>query len=162
MCDSRLNNSIALHNSPVACAEPWLIERVRHGADQTAGYASRHPRVRIQCDDIPDSRGSLRRASADRKKRSIHTAAEKLVQLNQLSSLAFPSHPFGLALVPDALSMQQLEARVAVGSGTMYFVQPGNPIHGERQQFVVGGDGLARRVHPVGEQRKAKITLGIS
>src|SRR5450755_3568615 len=122
MRDSRLNNPIALHNSPVPSAEPRLVEGMRHGPDQTARHASRHPRVRIQRDDIPDTRRCVRRVFADRKERSIHTAPQKMVQLNQLSSLAFPSHPFALALVPDALSMQQQEARVAGGSRAMYFV----------------------------------------
>src|SRR5271157_4958743 len=105
MRDSRLHNSIAFHDPPGANAEPGLIEGMRHGADQTARYASRHPRVPIKRDDVSDTRRSFYWDSSDGKKSGVGSAAEQLVQFTQLSSLALPSHPFALALVPNAPSM---------------------------------------------------------
>jgi len=53
---------------------------MRHGADQTAGYTALHPGVRIKRDHVSDTCGSLRWTSSEGEKRSVGSAAEKLVQ----------------------------------------------------------------------------------
>src|ERR1039457_4760353 len=101
MGNVRLHDTVAFYDPPDASAEPGLIERMCHGADQAARDTSRQTGVRIERDDVPHTRRSLRWASTDRKKRSVNSTAEKLVKLPELSSLPLPSHPFALALVPD-------------------------------------------------------------
>src|ERR1039458_5255560 len=107
MGNVRLHDTVAFYDPPDGCAEPGLIERMCHGTDQAARDTSRQTRVRIERNNVPHARRALRWASTDRKKRSVHSAAQKLVQRPELSSLALPSHPFARALVPDTLSVQQ-------------------------------------------------------
>src|SRR5271166_4749315 len=161
MRDARLHNSVALHDSPLASAEARLIEGVRHGADQTAGYTMLHPRVRIKRDHVSDTCGNSRWTSCEGDERSVGFAAEKLVQLTQLSPLALPSHPFAFTLVPNAPSMQQQEPLTAIGSRTMYSIEPLDSVNGDGQQFVIVRKRLVLSVQPVGQQREMKLALGI-
>src|ERR1039457_4943381 len=155
MGNVRLHDTVAFYDPPDASAEPGLIERMCHGADQAARDTSRQTRVCVERDDVPHTRRSLHWTSTDRKKRSVDSAAQKLVQLPELSSLALPSHPFALALVPDTLSVQQQEALAAVGSGAMDLVQPRNTVNCDGEQFVIARKALACCVHPVREIGRA-------
>src|ERR1700722_3551796 len=47
-CDAGLHDGIAVDNSPVASAEYWLIEGMRHRPNQARDRASGHSRIRIE------------------------------------------------------------------------------------------------------------------
>ena len=79
----------------------------------------------------------------------------------QLSSLALPAHPFAVALVPHTLAMEQKKAFTAAGGGTIFLVQPGDPIHCNGEQIIVARQSFARRVQPIREQREAQVSIWI-
>src|ERR1019366_7534043 len=95
--NSRLHDCIALYNAPFASAEPWPIERMRHRTDETSGSTPRQARVCVERDYVANARKVNRGASADRHKCGARRTAQKQVQFVQLSSLAFPAHPFAVA-----------------------------------------------------------------
>src|SRR3990172_239908 len=159
--NARLDDGIAFYNAPIASAEPWPIERMRHRADQASGSASRQACVCIERDDVANTRKVNWGAPTDRHKCSTRRTAQELVQLVQLSSLALPAHPFAVAIVPYTLAMEEKKAFAAAGGRTILFVEPSDPINCNGEQIVVTRQGFARRVQPIGKQGKTKVPIRI-
>src|SRR5467141_3174270 len=153
--NARLDDGVAFHNAPFAIAETWPIERMRHRANQTNGSAPREARVCVERDHVANVRKVYRGTHTGRQKCSARRTAQELVQFVQLSSLALPAHPFAFALVPYTAAMEKKKAFAGAGGGTIFFVQPSDPIHCNGQQSVVTRQAFAWRVQPIREQREA-------
>ena len=80
----------------------------------------------------------------------------------QLAALALPAHPATLSLVPAASAMEQQEAGPSAGGVAVTGVEPVDCRDGRREQLVVAGDALGRRVEPVGQEREPEVALGIA
>ena len=72
-----------------------------------------------------------------------------MIKLMQLASLAFPSHPGALGLIPDTLAVKEYKARPAAGGRAVALVQMRDTFGGDRQQFRVARHSFARAVSPV-------------
>ena len=89
----------------------------------------------------------------------VGRSAQEPVELVQLASLALPSHPFVLARIEDAVSMQEKEA-VASWGGAVAAVQLLDRPGGRREQMRIAFQNLLIGVDPVGKEGEAKIPSG--
>src|SRR5712692_4001960 len=105
---------------------------MRHRADQLASGPARQTRVRIQRDHIADALGRARSFATDSEERGIRRASEEAIQLAELSTLPFPSHPFPLPLVPKPPPVEQEEASLASRKRPVNLVQA--PDAGDRSR----------------------------
>ena len=79
----------------------------------------------------------------------------------KLSSLALPSHPFAIALVPHALAMEEKKAFTAAGHRTIFLIQAGDAIRCDGEQIIVTRQSFARRVQPIRKQSEAQVSIWI-
>src|ERR1700680_4597660 len=148
--NARLHDGIAFHNSPIASAEPWPVERMRHRTYQTNGGTPRQTCIRIECDHVANTRNVHWGASTGRHKCGGRRTAQELVQFVELPSFALPAHPFAVALVPETLAMEEKKAFAAAGGRTIFFVQPSDSVRCNGEQIIVTRAGFALRVQPIG------------
>src|SRR5439155_21259496 len=87
--------------------------------------------------------------------------SQEAIQLVQLAPLALPPHPRPLGLVPEPPALEEKESLAAVRRGTVTPVQTGDPLARGPERFVITRHALRGRIHPVGEDRKAKIAVRI-
>ena len=85
------------------------VQRMRHLANEAANRVARQAGVRIQGDHV----AHVGRQRARGQKTGVGRATQQTVQFMQLAALAFPTHPTGLARVPDPATMQHDEAVAA-------------------------------------------------
>src|SRR5579872_105745 len=95
--NARLDDCISLNYTPVAGAEPWPIERMRHRANQTGGSTSRQACVCVKRDHIANTSKVCSREAAHIHKSCARRTAQELVQFMKLSALALPAHPLTVA-----------------------------------------------------------------
>ena len=132
---------------------------MRHCADQLASGPARQARIRIQRDHIADALGRARSFATDGEERGIRRPSQQSIQLAELSTLPFPSHPFPLPFVPKPPPMEQEEAPFASGQRPMEIVQALDAGNRGRQKLPVARGVLACGVWPVGEDCEMDLPL---
>ena len=166
--DARLQDAVALGHdrAVIAAAEARPVQRVRHRRDELRGGVARQLRVGVQRDDVAntgqragvahDVRESLARAR-------LRLAAQQRIQVGELAALALMAHPYPLARIPAARSMEQEEgvARVAVGRRAIARVERGNLRAGRRHQHLVAWQMLAGGIVEVGQQTIVQVGVAI-
>ena len=125
---ARLHHAVAIYNPPQSRAELRPIQGMRHGADQARRSPARKSRIRVERDDVTHSGDGFWGMTRDGNEICLRGTAQQLVQFVQLAALAFPSHPFLFAFVPDALAMKQEETRPAVSGRTMALLRLAMPL----------------------------------
>src|SRR4029079_3831301 len=95
-------------------------------ADQLSGGVSWEARVAVEGDAVVDVRENGEIAPRHREA-GVARAAEEPVELLDLAALALPSHPAALALVPQPLPVEQIEAVVPAAGVTL--VERVDPFH---------------------------------
>src|ERR1700678_2886932 len=85
-----------------------LVQRMCNGADQTGCGTARELGVRIKREYVADLAQQINSTRFDGE--GVEVAGQQLVQVKQLSPLAFPAHPNAFAHVEDAMTMKKNEA----------------------------------------------------
>src|SRR5271163_2013285 len=134
------------------------VEWVRHLADQPMHRVAWQPRISVECDDIADAGGHLRRLPANRQKAGVGRATQQPVQFMQLAAFAFPADPSCLARVPEPFAVKQQEA-IASWRRAVATIEPGNPGNRCVQQRFIAFDMLCRGIEPVGEQSEMQLAF---
>ena len=136
---ARLHHAVTIYNPTQSRAELRPIQGMRHGADQARRSPTRKSCIRVERDDVTHSGDGFWGMTRDGNEICLRGTAQQSVQFMQLAALAFPSHPFLFAFVPDALAMKQEETRPAVSGRTMRFIEAGDAAGGRREQFIISG-----------------------
>src|SRR3989442_5827491 len=90
-----LKNAIARDHDVLLRINDGLVQRMRQGADQALGAATRQLRVGVKSDDESYFWKDREITCLDRE--TVIVASQNLVQVHQLAALTFPSHPDFLA-----------------------------------------------------------------
>src|SRR3954465_5590405 len=88
---------------------------MRDRTDHQLRGLARQYRVRIECNHITNELGATGVAD-DGAERVLRVAAEILVELRELSSLALPAHPHVLLRIPQSRPMEEEEHIFIAGS----------------------------------------------
>src|SRR5580658_4287241 len=104
----RLQNAIALSNNAQPRVNDCLVQWMGNRSDQLGGGAARKLRIRIQRQHVADVLEGFEPPRLDGER--IEVAGQKLIQVKQLSALAFPSHPDSLPHIEDSVAMQEDKA----------------------------------------------------
>src|ERR1700735_1862682 len=131
-----------------------------HGANKTSGSTAWQTRVCIERNDVSHSRNRFRRVPFASFKGGTRRPAKKLIEFMQFSALAFPSHPFLFAFVPQALTVEEKKPVTAARWRTVACVQVCDALDSSGQQVFIARQTLARSIDPVGEQCEAQVTVG--
>src|ERR1700685_3544514 len=129
-----------------------------HGANKTSGSTAWQTRVCIERNDVSHSRNRFRRVSFDSCKGGTRRPAKKLIEFMQFSALAFPSHPFLFAFVPQALTVEEKKPVTAARWRTVACVQVCDALDSSGHQGFI-----ARQTHAqAGQQREAHVPGWVS
>ena len=159
--DARLEHAVAVRDPPGSRIEGRRVERMGDRPDQAADRTGRQSRVGVERDHVADVRRCGRGASLGHEDAGRRRPTQQRVQLLELAALAFPAHPAALDLVPAAASMQQQEAGASARCVAVALVEPIDSRGRGRQELVVAGNLLGRRVEPVREQGEAEIAVAV-
>src|ERR1700722_13187456 len=98
---------MAGHDAACAGVKQRPVKGMSDLADQPVDRVAWQPGVGVERNDVAYAFGHLWGPAADFEKTSVGRAAQQLVQLVQLATLAFPADPTCFAGIPNALAVQQ-------------------------------------------------------
>ena len=132
------------------------LQRMRNRSDQFSARISRQLRVRIQCDDVLDSR--QRGPIAGDRRKIIVPSQQQIIQIEQLSAFPFPSHPHFFAGIERAIAVEQKKCPfVLVRVPLIELFNQSCALCGQFIAFIV----LRRCVGRIGKQTKMKIAVAV-
>jgi hypothetical protein len=152
--DPRLQDAVAMRDDATLGVDDGAVERMRHGADHRCGGAARQLRVGVEGDDVANVAYFAYATCLDRER--VECTFEKLVQVEQLAALALPAHPYALACVEGAQTVEECEAAAALPAVTI--VQLVDEIDGQLDQWVVVVlTRLGDRIRKIGDEREVQV-----
>src|ERR1700722_3205397 len=102
--DAWLQNAIAFRHNATGRINDGAVERMRHCADHCICGSARQLRIGIESDDVLHALQHIEVSCLYWKR--IEGANQQLVEIEQLSTLTFPPHPYALACIEDAKAVQ--------------------------------------------------------
>ena len=159
--DPGLQDPVAADDASLPRLETRPVERVRDRPDQTIGGPLGKSGIGIQGDDVANPLGHRGRLSVDRHERGVRRAAQKAVQLVELTPLPLPPDPLAFTLVPQAPPMQHEEPRPPSGRALVGVVEALDPVDQGGEELVVSGPVFTACVRPVGKQGKVEVSFGV-
>src|SRR5271166_1131128 len=131
---------------------------MRDGPCETRRRTMRELRVGVEGENVPDLRQRVETAGFDGE--CVELACKQLIQVEQLATLALPTHPHALTRIKDPIPMQHHETAVILR--WVFGIQLADKPDCEIDEGVrIVAAGLASRVGEIGEQREMQVAIAI-
>ena len=161
---ARLQDAVALDDTPLRRVVARAIQRVRHGADELPRRIARQLRIGVQGDDVLHA-GQDRGVTDDERKtlpRIIACiAAQQRIQVSQFAALAFITHPDAFLRVPSPRAVEQVEMIAPARFIAVFPVQLVYARARQLHQRCVLGERLQVRVAQIGHQAEVQAVIPI-
>src|ERR1700744_5523975 len=156
--DAWLQNAISFRHNASDRINDGTVERMHHGADHRICGSARQLRIGIERDDVLHALQHIQVSSLDWKR--IECPYQQFVEIEQFSTLTFPSHPYALACIEDPKAMQQKKCAILWrGIANIEVIDQLNSQVDERVRIFLTRtrDGIRQ----IGEQSKMQIRVWI-
>src|SRR5580698_6273139 len=105
--DPGLQDAVSGYNDVLLRIDDRLVQRVSHGPYHAVGRSTRKLSIGIEREDKSNFWQHGEVANLDWE--AVLLGSQQLVQIQQLATLAFPTHPSVFATIKSAMAMQQKE-----------------------------------------------------